>query len=212
MLCLRLPALALVTSLAGALPLTAQTLNVRPALFADPVPGNDSRRGEVVLGETTLASALRIFAVELEEDSVRLPLSHGANPAVLRGTGVSLGSGASQPQYRLELGPQRYTLYFDGNERLIGVRADRAQLPRALHRENLAGHYPTLRLQYGAGSALNWLAAPLGKCVSAIATTFEGEDGLRDSRHLVPGTVVEFGYIYRCPTRPAPTKANLPQQ
>jgi hypothetical protein len=49
------------------LPCVAQTLSARPAVFGDPVLSTDPTRGELELGRTTLAAALRMFAVELAD-------------------------------------------------------------------------------------------------------------------------------------------------
>ena len=64
-------------------PTEAQTLNVRPAPFADLRPGTQARHGEVVLGQTTLTGALRIFAEHLRSDSVKVARAHVGTP--LRG-------------------------------------------------------------------------------------------------------------------------------
>jgi hypothetical protein len=102
--------IALAACLAGPVSVSAQTLAAKPVLFGDPVPGANPRHGELVLGRTTLGGALRIFAVELERDSVRVSLAHEGNPARLPGTEVLLGGLTIHPHHRLDLGPGRYTL------------------------------------------------------------------------------------------------------
>src|SRR3954468_5181738 len=116
-------------------PCRAQTLSARPVFFADPVLAVDPGHGELVLGRTTLRSALRIFASDLQ-DSVRLPLAHSGNPLRLP-AGPGLSSRAGAPRYLLDLGAGRYTLYFDSNERLIAVSATGSTLPRLIGRQDL---------------------------------------------------------------------------
>jgi hypothetical protein len=196
-----LPTLTLVSSLVALSPCAAQTLSSRPAIFADPVLGTDPSYGELVLGRTTLTSALRIFAVELE-DSVLVPLRHPSNPdTVPEGASLS-GIPTLRLRYRLELGPKRYTLYFDKNERLIAAVTHRSRLPRPLRRDELVARYPTLRVEHiGRTAEGAWirdeLVAPLGPCVSLIA------DVWRHDRGMVGG----LGYVYTCPTRPAHLEA-----
>jgi hypothetical protein len=209
-----LPVITLVSSLVAISPCAAQTLSSRPAVFADPLLSIDPPYGDLVLGRTTLTAALRMFAVELE-DSVLVPRGHPSNPdTVWTGTGFGGPSKMPQPYHRLNLGSARYTLYFDRHERLVAAKADRSQLSRALRREDLVARYPTLRAEYSGRSAegrraRDSVVAPLSPCVSLIATIFEGDDGLRDGRHLMPGTVLELGYTFTCATIPAPQKAVL---
>ena len=188
-----------------------QTLSSRPAFFADPALSNDPTYGELVLGRTTLRSALRVFAVELA-DSVRIPLAHSANPDTLP-AGITTGGPGSAPaiHYRLDLGAGRYTLYFDKNQRLVAADASHQRLPRVIQREDLVARYPTLRPNHRPGSVEN-LEAPLAPCISMLAYAWDRDDGLRDERHLVPGTIVRFGYRYTCPTRPAEQRAILPNE
>ena len=177
---------ALLTCVASPAPVAGQTLSARPVLFADPVPGADPARGDVVLGRTTLKSALRIFAVELEEDSIRVPLGHGGNPAVLPGTELLVGGLRIRPHHRLDLGPDRYTLYFDENERLVAAIGGL----RRIRRQELAAHYPNLRVEH-RGSAYEGLTASIDPCVSLTATVW-----------LNRGDVVEgLGYVYTCSTK-----------
>jgi len=202
------PVLALAAACAAARPGLGQTLSVRPAIFADPSLDTDPTRGELVLGRTTLAGALRMFAVELA-DSVRLPLGRRGNPDTVR-TSSTISDSASwpRPHHRLDLGAGRYTLYFDRHERLVMVGAHRSRLPRQLRREDLVARYQTLRVRRH-WNIQDEMIAPLAPCISVTATVWEGDDGLRDSQHLKPGTVMEFGYRFTCQTRPAPVKAVL---
>jgi hypothetical protein len=192
----------------GARPCIGQTLSARPAIFADPILATDPAHGELVLGRTTLAGALRMFAVELA-DSVRLPLGRRSNPDTLRRSSTA-GDSASwpRPHHRLDLGPGRYTLYFDKHERLVMVAAHRSRLPRGLRREDLVARYATLRVRRH-WNIQDEMIAPLAPCIVLTATVWEGDDGLSDDQHLMPGTVVELGYRFTCQTRPAPVKASL---
>ena len=180
--------------LAAAEPLAGQTISARPVLYKDPVWGVEPRHGEVVLGRTTLQAALRIFAVELEEDSIRVPLGHPGNPSVL--TGNEQRVGGVTLRHRLDLGPDRYTLYFDANERLVAL--DAPAYARPLKRKELAEKYPSLRVYYTGHNAdkvpvYEGLEAPLGECVSLTAGVW-----------LAKGDAVEnLGYIYTCSTKPA---------
>ena len=198
-----LAALTLVTAFPATSPGVSQTLSARPGAFADPLRFSDPMHGELVLGRTTLVAALRIFAVELA-DSVRLPLGRKSNPDTLwAATGDSDPSSWPRPYHRLDLGAGRYILYFDKHERLVMVGAEQSRLPRQLRREDLVARYPTLRVRRH-WNIQDELIAPLAPCISLTATVWEGDDGLRDERHLKPGTVVDFGYRYICQTRPAP--------
>ena len=192
-----------------AAPCLAQTISSRPAFFGDPALTYDPSHGELVLGRTMLRSALRIFAVELA-DSVRLPLAHAANPDTLPSGTASMIPGPVV-HYRLDLGPGRYTLYFDKNERLVAIQVSHPRLPRKIRREDLVARYATLRPSHRPGSQEN-LEAPLGPCISMFAYAWDRDDGLHDERHLLPGTIVEFGYRYTCPTKPAEHRASLPSE
>jgi hypothetical protein len=203
-----LTVLSLATAFMAPSPGVAQTLSARPAVFADPVLSTDPTHGELQLGRTTLAAALRIFAVELA-DSVHLPLGHTKNPDTLwTASGGSDSSSWPRRYYRLDLGAGRYILYFDKHERLVMVGAERSRLPRQLRREDLVARYQTLRVRRH-WNVQDELIAPLAPCISVTATVWEGDDGLRDTRHLKPGTVVDFGYRYTCQTRPSPARAVL---
>jgi hypothetical protein len=203
-----LTVLSLATAFLAPSPGVAQSLSARPAVFADPMLSTDPTHGELVLGRTTLAAALRIFAVELA-DSVRLPLGRQSNPDTLwTASGNRDPSSWPRPHHRLDLGAGRYRLYFDKHERLVMVGAERSRLPRELRREDLVARYPTLRV-HQHWDIQDELIAPLAPCISLTATVWEGDGGLQDKRHLKPGTIVDFGYRYTCRTRPAPTKAVL---
>ncbi len=195
--------LALATAFSASSPCVAQTLSARPAVFADPVLSTDPTHGELELGRTTLAAALRIFAVELA-DSVRLPLGRKSNPDTLwTASGGGDSSSWPRPYHRLDLGAGRYILYFDKHERLVMVGAERSRLPRQLRREDLVARYPTLHVRRH-WNIQDELIAPLAPCISLIATVWTGDDGLPPEGQLKPGTVVAFGYRYTCRTRPAP--------
>jgi hypothetical protein len=195
-----LPFLAMALLLPCVPPSAAQTLASRPALFGDPVPGVDPSVGELVLGSTTLTSALRIFAVELE-DTVVTTLRHGSNPALLSTTELFIGGVTIRPSYRLDLGSDRYTLYFDKNERLIAAMG--APPRRPLRRDELVARYATLKVQQRGRTAegtpvYDGLEAPLGPCVSLTA-------GVWLQRNVVEG----LGYVYTCSTKPSIQKARL---
>ena len=186
----------------------AQTLSSRPAFFADPVLAVDPAAGDLVLGQTTLRSAMRIFASELE-DSVRVPLAHGSNPLTLP-AGTSIGGPASAPaaRYQLNIGVGRYTLYFDKNERLVAVDAALQGLPRLIRREDLVARYATLR-PVGRSSSLDNLEADIGPCLLMSAWAWDGNGAVNNRSPLPTGAVVGFGYRYTCSTRPAEQPALL---
>jgi hypothetical protein len=188
-----IPVLALITTMVALPPANAQTISARPAFFKDPVWGVEPKQGDVVLGRTTLKAALRIFAVELEEDSVRVPLGHKGNPSTLDATELRIGGVTFRPRYRLDLGPSRYALYFDKHERLVAVNSHR--LDRWLTRKELAEKYPSLRVYHRGRTAdgdpvYDGLAAPLGECVSLAAEAWANRGGVVES----------IGYVYTCPT------------
>jgi hypothetical protein len=201
-----LPVLTLSAMLVAAPPGSAQTLSSRPAVFADPSLDTDSRYGELVLGRTTLASALRIFAMELE-DSVRVPLRHPSNPDTLWTSTELPGDAPSTTHYRLDIGAGRYTLYFDKRERLVAAITPRSRLPRPIRRDELVARYPTLKVQRVARTAEGaWvkddLMAPLAPCISLVADVWRRDKGM----------VGSFGYIYTCTTTAAPQKAVLDRE
>jgi hypothetical protein len=174
-------------------PAGAQTLNVRPAPLADLRPGKQARHGEVVLGQTTLAGALRIFSEHLWSDSVKVPRGHGPNPSPWPAHSkvwVDADHEVS-PRHHLDLGPERYELYFDENERLIGAGTRR--LPGGLTLKVLRKHYPALqkgRRWYSGDQPVSdtWSVA-LDSCVTLVASVLlKGE------------TVQSLGYFYTCPT------------
>jgi hypothetical protein len=191
-------------------PCHAQTLSARPRFFADPVLAVDPAHGELVLGRTTLHSAMRIFASDLQ-DSVRVPLAHSGNPLTLPSATMLSGQRGPTARYLLDIGAGRYTLYFDGNQRLIAVDALGSNLPRLIRRADLVARYSTLRPLRDSASVVN-LEAPLGPCISMLAFAWDRNDGRRDGGHVEPGTIVEFGYRYTCPTKSAEHRAALPPE
>jgi hypothetical protein len=201
-----LPAILFSLVLPLAPPCSAQSLSSRPAMFSDPALSTDPNYGELVLGQTTLTSALRMFAVELQ-DSVRVPLQHGSNPDTLRSDAELPGNPTVRAHYRLDIGAGRYTLYFDRHERLVAAITNRSRLPRPIHREELVARYPTLRVeQVGRTAEGVWvkddLIAPLAPCVSLVADAWRRDKGMVDS----------FGYVHTCATKPVSQKATLRRQ
>ena len=185
-------------------PGAAQTLSSRPAIFTDPSLGTDPNYGELVLGQTTLVSALRIFAVELQ-DSVWLPLGHGSNPDTVGNATELPGDKSLRPRYRLEIGAGRYTLYFDRHERLVA--AITSQLPRPVRRDELVARYPTLSVAHVGRTAegvwvMDDLVAPLAPCFSLVADVWRRDKGM----------VGHMGYIYTCATAATPRRASLDRE
>jgi hypothetical protein len=178
----------------------AQTLSSRPGFFTDPLLAVDRSYGELVLGRTTLRSAMLMFATELE-DATHSRASTDSEPAV-----------APRARYRLTPGRGHYTLYFDKNERLIAAIADRQEFPRPLRRDELVAQYATLRpssrQHLGSPGAVEDLEAPLGPCLSMQASVWT--EGSPSSDRLRVGTVLSFGYRYTCPTKAAELRADLP--
>lgn len=198
-----LPVIILASSLVGISPCAAQSLSSRPSIFGDPLLATDATYGDLVLGRTTLTAALRMFATELE-DSVRIPRGHGSNPdTLLEGTRLP-GAPNLRPYHRLELGPTRYTLYFDKHERLVAAVTNRSRLPRSVRRDELVARYPTLTVESIVRTAEGvWvkddLVAPLAPCMSLIADVWRQDKGL----------VGNLGYVFTCATTPAAQKAVL---
>ena len=200
-----LPVLIFSFVLSAATPCGAQSLSSRPLIFGDPALSTDPSYGELVLGRTTLTSALRMFAVELQ-DSVRVPLQHGSNPDTLAIELELPGDPNLKAHYRLEIGAERYTLYFDRHERLVAAIADRSRLPRPIRRDELVARYPTLRVEHvgrTAEGAWVWdaLIAPLAPCISLVADVWRRDKGM----------VGSLGYVHTCATKPVPQKAALAQ-
>jgi hypothetical protein len=185
-----LPVFTLAMWLGATSPGAAQTIAARPSIFADPVPGSDPSKGELVLGRTTLAAALRIFAAELAE-SVSVPRRHSANPDTLpANTEWQVGDHVARPRHVLDLGPELYRLYFDKSELLIA--AVTFQPPRRVVREELVAHYPTLKFEGRRLGKSDAFVAPLGPCVS-LAGRLQLETKLVD----------QLSYVYTCATKPA---------
>jgi hypothetical protein len=182
----------LATPLAGTT-VEAQTLSVRPAPFTDLRPGSQPRYGEVVLGRTTMTAALRMFADDLSSDSVRVPRGHPSNPSPYpAGIGWHVGSHHVRPQQQLDLGPERYTLYFDENERLIA--AITARVPGGLTREMLNAHYPSLqrgrRWYSGDQPRMDQWSVAVSDCVTLTAHVLVADE-----------RVESLSYLYTCPTQ-----------
>ena len=191
-----LPVVTFALSLAATSPGAAQTLAAKPTIFADPVPGSDPTKGELVLGRTTLTAALRIFAVQLGE-SPPGPRPR-ANPDTLPAdTEWQVGDHVVRPRHVLDLGPELYRLYFDRNQRLVA--AVTFQPPRRVTREELVGHYPSLKFEGRRLGPSDAFVAPLGSCVS-----FAGR--LRLDTKLVD----QLSYVYTCPTKPGPRAIRRP--
>jgi hypothetical protein len=173
----------------------AQTLSVQPAPFADLRPGRQARHGEVVLGQTTMAGALRMFAEHLRSDSVRVARAHVGNPSPWGPGSVWVSADQEvRPRHHLDLGPERYGLYFDENERLIGASTSR--LPGGLTWKVLSTRYPSLqkgRRWYSGDRPISdtWSVA-LSSCVTLVADV------------LVAGQRVQtLSYYYTCSTTAA---------
>jgi hypothetical protein len=173
--------------------LQAQVLDVRPTTLTEPRAGNVARHGEVVLGHTTLPGTRRMFAELLDSDTIEVPRGHRGNPSQTRpGTVWQVASHRVQPSYRLDLGPDRYALYYDRNERLIAAVTQ--DPPGALTKAALVARYPALRMDrrwYSGTRPRNeqWTIA-LGTCVSLVASV------------LLPGERIEqLSYVYTCPTK-----------
>jgi hypothetical protein len=183
--------LSLTTLFSAGTSLSAQSLSSRPVLFADPVPGRPSPGRELELGATTIAAAKRIFAVELDEP-VQVRRGSRGNPERLgHGYDWNVLGVTIRPAYRLDLGPDHYTLYFDANERLIGVLSNR--LPRRVGRDEFMSRYPKAtvdRRMHGGDIPFDYMVAPVGQCVALTATI-----------QMKEKQVESLGYYYTCATR-----------
>jgi len=106
-----------------------------------------------------------------------------------------VGGVTFRARHRLDLGRDRYTLYFDENVRLIALEAPPHARPP--QRKELMVKYPSLRVFYVGHNAdrvpvYEGLDAPLGEWGSLTAGVW-----------LARGDAVEnLGYIYTCSTRP----------
>jgi hypothetical protein len=183
-------------SLAATSSAAAQTLAAKPAVFADPVPGSVPSKGELVLGRTTLTSALRIFAEQVGKSSTE-PRPH-ANPDTLPAdTEWQVGDHVVRPRHVLDLGPEFYRLFFDRNQRLVA--AVTFQPPKRVTRKDLETHYPTLKFEGRRLGPSDAFVAPLGQCVS-----FAGRLRL-DTKQ-----VDQLSYVYTCATKPGSGVAPRP--
>jgi hypothetical protein len=169
----------------------AQTLDLRSRRVAELRRGTQFQNGEVTLGETSLQSALRMFAVELGE-AVSMPRGNPGNPSLYpAGTEWQVGSYKVQPYKRLELGPERYTLSFDRNERLIVASTEKVD--EGLTQAVLLERYPGLEKESWSqrgDQPLNFWSAKLESCVSLSART-----------NAASGVVENLSYIYTCKTK-----------
>jgi hypothetical protein len=102
-----------------------------------------------------------------------------------------------RPRHVLDLGPEFYRLYFDRNQRLVA--AVTFQPPRRVTREELVGHYPSLKFEGRRLGPADAFVAPLGQCVS-----FAGR--LRIDTKQVD----QLSYVYTCPTKPGPRTIRRP--
>ncbi len=174
-------------------PIQAQILSVRPAPLADLRPGKQARHGEVVLGQTTLAGALRMFAEHLRSDSVKVARAHVGNPSPWGPGSVWVSADQEvHPRHYLDLGPERYGLFFDENERLIAASTGQ-RLPGGLTWKVLSKHYPSLRKgrRWYSGDQPMWdtWSVALSSCVTLAANV------------LIAGQRVQsLNYYYTCPT------------
>jgi hypothetical protein len=140
-----------------------------------------------------MTGTLRMFAEELSSDSLKVARAHPGNPApVPTGTVWAAAGQEVRPRHQLDLGPERYTLYFDENERLIAAGTGR--LPGGLTLKVLNKHYPALqkgRRWYSGDQPMSdtWSVA-LSSCVTLQASV------------LIKGERVNtLSYLYTCPTK-----------
>ena len=167
-------------------------MNVRPTPLADLRAGRQARHGEVVLGQTTLAGALRMFAEHLRSDSVKVARAHVGNPSPWGPGSVWVSPGQEvRPRHYLDLGPERYGLFFDENERLIAATG--RQLPGGLTWKVLSKHYPSLqkgrRWYSGDQPMMDTWSVALSSCVTLVASV------------LIEGQKLQkLSYYYTCPT------------
>ncbi|MFL5461131.1 MAG: hypothetical protein ACJ8A6_13235 [Gemmatimonadales bacterium] len=192
---MRLPIALALLSFVPSATLRAQILDVRStAQLPDLRPGDQARNGEVVLGQTSVTAALRMFAVELRSEMVSLPLAHSANPDTIpSGTVWLIGPHELRPYRRLELGADRYVLNFDRNDRLIS--ASPARVPNGITQPMLAEHYPGIhkgRLWRSGDVPLQEWIAPVDRCV-VLSALVRGTTGF----------VEQMSYAYTCETKMA---------
>jgi len=192
---MRLPIALALLALALSATLQAQVLDVRSTVQLPVLrPGDQARNGEVVLGQTTVTAALRMFAVELRSEMVSLPLAHPANPDTIpSGTVWQVGPHQLRPYRRLELGADRYVLNFDRNDRLISAWPVR--VPNGITQPTLAEHYPEIRkgqLWHSGDQPIQEWNADIEACVVLSAMVREAT-----------GVVQQLSYNYTCETKPA---------
>jgi hypothetical protein len=171
--------------------LHAQVLDVRSTTLTELRAGNQARHGEVVLGQTTLSGTRRMFAELLSSDTIKVARGHQGNPSPTPPWTVwQVASHRVLPSYRLDLGPDRYALYYDKNERLIAAIA---QNPAGgLTKAALAARYPSLRKGrswYSGNQPHEQWTTALNTCVTLAASVLPPDE-----------RVEQLSYVYTCPT------------
>jgi hypothetical protein len=132
-----------------------------------------------------------MFSVELEEPMTVRRRNPG-NPYPLNPETVwSVAGSEVRPRQQLELGPDRYTLAFDENDRLVSAYTDNP--PHGFSQARLQQHYKGIqrvRRWHRGDQAIDTWDAKLDSCVSLSARVI-----------VATGLVEHISYAYACKTR-----------
>jgi hypothetical protein len=172
--------------------LSAQYLSPHAVLYQDPSTVPNWQLTPLALGKTTLQSARRMFPEAPKVLEGRGPFSiNDGNPAPIdRWDATNTTGGVTlTAKYLFDLGPGRWSLYFDANQRLIYSVAP-PEVMKGVTRPDFTRHYPQLKAVRGEKSVT--MEGPVSDCVYLTALFFNAD------------TLQSYSYTYTCPTTPAP--------
>jgi hypothetical protein len=185
------PTLLTLTVLAlAAGPAQAQYLGAKAVVYHDPLPERVSTETPLLLGKTLLQSARRMFpdAPKVYEGLPAYSINDGNPQPIDRYDATWTNDGfTTTAKFIFTLGPGRWTLYFDGNQRLISAVAPN-EATAGVTRSEFAKRYPSLK--EAKGQNYTALQGRISECVFEQALF-----GLDEKLH-------SYSYSYVCPTEP----------
>lgn len=187
------PTLLTLTVLAlAAAPAQAQYLGAKAVIYHDPLPERANTETPLLLGKTFLQSARRMFpdAPKVIEGSPLYSINEGNPQPIDRGDEIwTLDGFTITAKFIFMLGPGRWTLYFDGNQRLIAAVAPKEAMT-GVTRSEFAQKYPSLKEAKGQNHTD--LQGRISECVYLQALF-----GMDEKLH-------SYSYSYVCPTESKP--------